>query len=136
MKVFPTAELEHRVGTVQAGLRRDGIDAAIFLQNVDLYYLSGTIQQSHLVVPAEGEPLLLVRRDLNRALSESALPTIRGMEGVRDLPEALRAAGIAPRRASAWSSTCCRWPTTCATAAFFRRPPSQTARPPYGKPVR
>ena len=95
MKVFPREELEHRTCAVQAGLRRDGIDAAIVLQNVDLYYLSGTIQQSHLVVPAEGEPVLLVRRDLDRALTESALPHIRGMKGIRDLPEALRAAGIA-----------------------------------------
>src|SRR5680860_1461120 len=40
------------------GNEGSGHGFALVVQNADLYYLSGTIQQSHLVLPAEGEPTL------------------------------------------------------------------------------
>jgi Xaa-Pro dipeptidase len=81
----------------QAGLRRDGLDAALVVQSADLVYLSGTAQNAHLVVPAEGEPLLLVRRDLERALAESALRRIEPFTSLRGLPGAFAAAGVGER---------------------------------------
>lgn len=92
----PAAELDRRGGRVREGLRRAGIDAAIVVQTSDLYYLAGTAQQCHLVVPAEGEPVLLVRRDLDRVRLESALEHVGNLDTLRDLPDALRRAGVDP----------------------------------------
>jgi Xaa-Pro dipeptidase len=49
------------------------MDAALVIQNTDLYYFSGTVQQSHLYVPAAGDPLLMTRKSLERARRESQL---------------------------------------------------------------
>lgn len=91
----PAEELACRREKVQAGLQRDGIDLALIVQSVDLYYLTGTVQQGHLLLPAQGEPLFLVRRNLQRARAESALSRIEPMEGLGDLPRALERMGIA-----------------------------------------
>ena len=83
----PRGELERRIGAFQARLRRDGVDAALVVQNADLYYLAGTVQQSHLLVPADGEPVLFVRKTLERAREESALAQIEPLPSLRQLGE-------------------------------------------------
>ena len=93
----PADEIDRRIAAFQAGLRRDGLDAALVVQSADLVYLSGTAQNSHLVVPAEGEPLLLVRRDLERARAESALHRIEPFTSLRGLPAAFASIGLAER---------------------------------------
>jgi Xaa-Pro dipeptidase len=70
----PKGEITSRICKFQASLCQRRIDAALILQNTDLYYFSGTIQQSHLYIPAEGDPLLMVTKSLERALAESPLP--------------------------------------------------------------
>ena len=67
------------------------------MQSADLVYLSGTAQNAHLVVPASGEPLLLVRRDLERARAESALRRIEPFTSLRALPAALASVGLPER---------------------------------------
>jgi len=94
MRFTPSTELECRIRALQACLVREGIDAALIVDNADLYYFAGTTQQSHLLVPAEGEPLLLVRRDEARARRESGLPSIEGLASLRTLPGALSRIGI------------------------------------------
>jgi Xaa-Pro aminopeptidase len=81
----PGPELALRIAQFQDGLRADGIDAALILQKADLFYLSGTAQDGVLCVPARGEPILMVRKSLNRAKRESSLPDIRPMGGTGDL---------------------------------------------------
>jgi Xaa-Pro dipeptidase len=93
----PVDEIDRRIAAFQAGLRRDGLDAALVVQSADLVYLSGTAQNSHLVVPAEGQPLLLVRRDLERARAESALHRIEPFTSLRGLPAALASIGLGER---------------------------------------
>lgn len=94
MLLTPSTELETRIARVQERLRRDHFDGALIVGNAHLFYLAGTIQQGHLLLPAEGEPLLLVRRDLGRARAESALPTIEPLPGFRELPAALARLGL------------------------------------------
>lgn len=94
----PQAELDRRLAAFQAALRAEGLDGALLVQSVDLYYLTGTTQSSHLVVPARGEPVLLVRKTLERARIESSLDRIEPLRSLRDLPEAIFAAGIAGGR--------------------------------------
>jgi Xaa-Pro dipeptidase len=90
----PGDEIDRRIAAFQAGLRRDGLDAALLVQSADLVYLSGSAQNAHLIVPAEGEPLLLVRRDLERARAESALRRVEPFTSLRALPAAFASVGL------------------------------------------
>jgi Xaa-Pro aminopeptidase len=91
----PADEIERRLRAFQAALREDGLAGAVVVQNADLYYFAGTAQSAHLLVPAEGEVVLLVRKTLERARAESPLKRIEPLRSLRDLSEGLREAGIA-----------------------------------------
>ncbi|MBI4318783.1 MAG: aminopeptidase P family protein [Chloroflexi bacterium] len=75
-----------RVDKFQEKLRHRGLSAAIVSATRDIYYLAGTAQQSWLIVPAEGEPTLLIIRDFERGRAESQLPDIREIKS----PSAIR----------------------------------------------
>ena len=66
----PRDEIDRRLEALRVALAGDGLDAALIVQHTDLAYFSGTNQQAHLVVPAAGDPVLLVRRVLERARAE------------------------------------------------------------------
>ena len=85
----PLSELTARREKLQAHLKQEGIDGALILQNTDLFYYSGTIQLGQLYIPAEGEPLLMVRKDIGRARAESALSNIVQFSSPKKLPELL-----------------------------------------------
>src|SRR4051812_42829372 len=77
------AELETRWIRVR---REMNCDALIVVQNVDLYYLTGTTQNGVLWFPREGEPLLAVRKSYERARTDSAVQNIVPMKSYSDLP--------------------------------------------------
>jgi Xaa-Pro dipeptidase len=91
----PEPEIRHRIAQLQSLLLSNGIDGAIIVQNSDLFYFSGTIQQSQLYIPAEGDPLLMVRKSLERARSESAIHDIAFFGSPRQVPELLKSRGLA-----------------------------------------
>ena len=74
--MIPAEEIDRRIGRLQEALGADGLDGAVIVQHTDLAYFTGTNQQAHLIVPAAGEPVLLVRRMLERARAESPLTEI------------------------------------------------------------
>jgi len=92
----PQAEIEDRILRLQAALSQAAIGLALVVQNADLFYLSGTIQQGQLLVPAEGEPVLLVRKDPERARQESAIKDIRPIGSLRELPGVVAGLGVGP----------------------------------------
>ncbi|GAB4245996.1 MAG: Xaa-Pro peptidase family protein [Thermoleophilia bacterium] len=94
-QAVPTRELKTRMARFQEGLRRAGIDVALIVQNADLYYLAGTVQQSHLFVPAEGDPLFLVRRDPQRAAEETPL-AVEPLTSSKTLGGVLERLGLTP----------------------------------------
>lgn len=95
----PPAEIHGRIGRLQAALQVQQADGALILQNSDLYYFSGTIQQSHLYVPAEGKPLLLTRKSLDRARAESPIADIISLSSPKKIPGILKDHGLPlPRR--------------------------------------
>ncbi len=94
MRLTPRDELEERIQGLQARMAKAGLDGVLVLQNADLFYLAGTVQQGALYVPASGDPLYLVRKDLERARAESPLTSIEPMRSPRDLPPAVAAAGL------------------------------------------
>ena len=86
----PKAEIEARIAAFQQALRAKGIEAALVTQNADLFYLSGTVQQSHLYVPADGEPTLFVRKTVERARAESPLAAQVPLPSLRKLADLIR----------------------------------------------
>ncbi|TVY01049.1 M24 family metallopeptidase [Paenibacillus cremeus] len=69
---IPQTEYTQRIQRLQQKMLAENIDGFILSQNVDLYYLTGSMQTGYLIVPANGEPLYLVRRSVVRAQQEAA----------------------------------------------------------------
>jgi len=90
MDYVPREELERRWSRVR-GLM--DCDALIVLQNVDQFYLTGTIQNGVLWFPQEGEPVFAVRKSHRRAVAESALKNIVPFRRYGELVSLIPAAG-------------------------------------------
>jgi Xaa-Pro aminopeptidase len=86
----PREELERRWARVR---RFMDCDSLIILQNVDQYYLTGTLQTGVLWFPREGEPLLAVRKSFERAKTESALRNLVPLKTYSELPALIPAPG-------------------------------------------
>jgi Xaa-Pro aminopeptidase len=82
----PREEIENRLARVRASMRKKEIEALLVVQKMDYYYLSGTTQDALLFVPLEGLPLLLVRRELERAKVESPLDHAVAIRSMREFP--------------------------------------------------
>ncbi len=63
-------ELYCRIEGLQDKMLAHDCDGVMILQNMDLYYFSGTMQNARLYVPAIGEPVLFCRKSLTRAANE------------------------------------------------------------------
>lgn len=79
-------EAEQRISRMQSLLREKDLDGALFIFPIDVYYFSGTRQNSTLWMPAEGEPMLLVRKSLARAREEVALADVRPFPSSKEFP--------------------------------------------------
>jgi Xaa-Pro dipeptidase len=60
----PREEIELRLDRVRQFMARHLMEALLVVHKMDYFYLSGTTQDAVLFVPLEGEPLLMVRREL------------------------------------------------------------------------
>jgi Xaa-Pro dipeptidase len=89
----PGEEIENRISAFQEILVDQGLEAALIYQNMDLFYLSGTMQQGFLLVHDRGRPLLLVKKDLRRARAESPLLDIKPLPSLSRLAETIRKTG-------------------------------------------
>jgi len=79
-------ESEQRIIRLQSKLRIEGIDGALFLYPIDVFYFTGTRQNAILWVPTDGNPLLLVRKSLSRALKESLIEDTRPFPSSKEFP--------------------------------------------------
>lgn len=91
----PKAEIEARIEGLQGRLAQAGLDAALIIHHVNFFYYSGTSQAGHLVVPKEGEPLLLIRKSFSRARAESPLARALEAPSLKALPGILADHGLA-----------------------------------------
>jgi Xaa-Pro dipeptidase len=100
MRLTPDSELETRYKKLQALMRKDGLDAVLLMQNADLFYFTGSIQQGVLYIPAAGQPLYLVRKDFSRARMECGLKEVLPFNSPKDIPARLADFGYPlPRKA-------------------------------------
>ena len=79
-------EAMQRVTTMQEQLQAKGVDGALFIFPIDVFYFSGTRQNSTLWIPAAGAPVLMVRKSLSRARVESVLTDIRPFPSSKEFP--------------------------------------------------
>lgn len=69
----PKEEIERRIAGLRKGMAKSGLAFAVIVQNVDLFYLTGSVQKGVFVLPVEGDPIFFVERNVERALYESPL---------------------------------------------------------------
>lgn len=98
----PLEELQARAHRLQELVREADLDGVMATQNADVFYLSGTVQQAQVYVPAQGELVLMVRKHPGRARLDSRLPEkqIVTVRSLRELPGLIEAAGGNARPAS------------------------------------
>ena len=85
----PEHELARRMERLRARLDLDQPDwrMTAILGRINLYYLTGTLQNGVLLIPREGDAVFWVKRSHSRACEESAFPNIRPMNSFRDAAE-------------------------------------------------
>ena len=83
----PAGELGQRKERIQTALQEGGMDGLLVIQRVDLFYFSGTAQNGFLYIPAEGEPLLMIKKYMPRAQKESGLKHIIEVGSIKDVPK-------------------------------------------------
>jgi Xaa-Pro dipeptidase len=82
----PQSEIELRMDTLKEGMKNIGVEAVLVIQKMDYYYLSGTTQDGILFIPVEGKPLLIIRREIERARLESPVQDVVAIKSLHDLP--------------------------------------------------
>jgi Xaa-Pro dipeptidase len=85
-RLTPKEEISSRVKALQERLAQAGLDAALIVQNADLFYFAGSVQQGVLVVPASSEPVYFARRVYERAIAESSIEHIERIASIKDIP--------------------------------------------------
>lgn len=73
---IPAAEINDRLNRLQARILETSLHGVLIFEPVELLYYTGTMPGGVLFVPAEGEFTLFVRRNIERARSESPIRTI------------------------------------------------------------
>lgn len=84
--LVPPEEIARRLALLQRRLQSLDLDAALILQNADLYYFTGTVQDGVLLLPVEAPPLFFVRRSVSRAQEEARLAEVIPYRVYHEIP--------------------------------------------------
>lgn len=88
--MVPLSEIDLRIKKLQNKLQANNIDGMLIIQRVDLYYFSGTAQNGALYVPADGDPLLFIKKYMPRAKKESSIKEMFEMRSAREIPSVIK----------------------------------------------
>ena len=92
---IPKQEIDHRIARVRARMAKDGIEAFLVLEKMDLYYLSGTTQDGLLFLPLEGKPLLMIKRELERVAERPTMQEwLERTRNAKPIPTKMSAARV------------------------------------------
>ncbi len=92
--MVPATEIARRHDALRAAMADDGLDAVLVVEASDLVHLTGVMADAHLVLAVEGEPVLLVRRGIERAEAESPIADVRPLGSLRELAPVLAERGV------------------------------------------
>lgn len=86
MKKVPSTELENRMRLFRTRMETSNPEweIAVIFSKINLYYLTGTMQDGMLIIPKNEEATFWVRRSFERALDESLFSQIEPMDSFRD----------------------------------------------------
>ncbi len=87
----PPEEVKNRLNKIRTGMEKQGVEALLVVQKMNLYYLSGTTQDGLIFMPLEGKPLLMVKREVERAKVESPIEEIVALKSSREIPMLIQA---------------------------------------------
>ena len=65
-------------------VQNPGWEMAALFSKINLYYLTGTMQEGMLLIPRNSEAVLWIRRSFERAVNESLFPLIKPMDSFKD----------------------------------------------------
>ncbi len=85
--ITPLNEIEQRIASLQGAMQKRSVDGVLILQKTDLFYFAATSQQGYLYVPVEGQPLLMIFKDFERAKIESSIQDIVSLVSVKKIPQ-------------------------------------------------
>ncbi len=80
--LHPKSEIDARIKRLQAQM--GDMTGAILFNSVDMCYFSGTAQDGLVYIPRDSEPVVMVKRSLERAVDESPL-NIRPLKSLKNL---------------------------------------------------
>jgi Xaa-Pro aminopeptidase len=80
--LHPKSEVDCRIKRLQSQMGE--MDGALLFQAVDMCYFSGTAQDGLVYIPKDGEPVVMMKRSLERAQEESPLE-VRQLRNMRTL---------------------------------------------------
>jgi Xaa-Pro dipeptidase len=92
-KTTPDNEQASRIIALQTRLENNSVDGALILQKADMFYYAGTAQQGWLYIPDQGEPLLMVFKDYQRAKDESGMKRVVSIISPKEIPETMASFG-------------------------------------------
>lgn len=92
----PKNELTKRITGLQRLLEEKRLDGALIVEKTDLFYFSGTSQQGWLFVPVNGQPILMVFKEYERATVESSLDEIVSISSTKKIVPIMSDYGVAP----------------------------------------
>lgn len=81
----PKDEIYTRIAVLQKVLQDSGLDGALFVGRMNMYYLTGVIANALLYIRTNGEPKFFVKKSLQRANIESPLNNIYPMRNMKDV---------------------------------------------------
>jgi Xaa-Pro dipeptidase len=87
----PDVEIKNRLARIRTRMENQKVEALLVVQKMNVYYLSGTTQDGSIFIPLEGQPLLMIKRELERARVESPIKEIVALESSREIPLLIRA---------------------------------------------
>ena len=89
VELTPKKELLQRIDGLKRNMAEAGIDFCVILQNVDMFYFTGTVQKGVLVVPVDRDPIFFVEKSVERARLETPL-VVTPIENDKAIKEILR----------------------------------------------
>jgi Xaa-Pro aminopeptidase len=89
VELTPKREILRRINGLKQNMVEAGIDFSVILQNVDMFYFTGTVQKGVLVIPADRDPIFFVEKSVERARLETPLDVVP-IENDKAIKEILR----------------------------------------------
>ena len=83
-------EVENRLTRIRTGMKKQEMESLLVIQKMNFYYLSGTTQDGFLFIPLEGKPLLMIKRELERAKVESPIKDTVPFRSIREMPSLIQ----------------------------------------------